>query len=86
MRAVKSRSFLLAAVAVVAGLDEHLALAAAVIGLLLSLIPALLAPKLVPVENYEHGHHAGTHYHLVHPGQPVVPKNPTPEDPFRSNR
>lgn len=85
MRAVRSRSFILAAVAVVAGLDEHLAFWAAVIGLLLSLVPMFTAPKLVPARNHEHGPHAGTLYQLTGPGQPRVPKNPTPDDPFWHN-
>lgn len=76
MRAVKSSSFLLAAVAVVAGLDEHLAFPAAIIGLVLSIVPMLFAPKIVPVHGGEHGHHAGTRYKLLHPGQPEVPEMP----------
>jgi hypothetical protein len=81
MRAVKSSSFLLAGVAVAAGLNEAWALPAAIVGLLLSLVPMFTAPKLVPVREHENGTHAGTHYRLHGPFQPQHPKNPTPEDP-----
>jgi hypothetical protein len=81
MRAVKPGSFILAAVAVAAGLNEAWALPAAVVGFLLSLVPMLTAPKLVPVKDHEHGIHAGTSYLLHSPLTPQHPKNPTPADP-----
>lgn len=80
MRAVKTNAFIWAAVVVVIGLNEHLALPAAIIGFLLAIVPALFAPKVVPVQNHEHGHHAGTLYKLAHPGQPTMPRNPLPGD------
>jgi hypothetical protein len=78
MRAVKSRSFLLAAVAVVAGLNEAWALWAAIAGFLLSLVPLITAPRVVPVEDHQHGIHSGTKYRLHSPLAPQPPVNPTP--------
>jgi len=81
MRAVKSRSFLLAAVAVAAGLNESWALPAAIVGFLLSLIPMITAPRLVPDHDGEV--HAGTRYKLHSPLAPQPPKNPAPEVSYR---
>lgn len=78
MRAVKTNAFIWAAFVVIVGLDERLALPAAIAGLVLALVPMLFAPKLVPAQNHEHGHHAGTLYRLAHPGQPVPPPMPQP--------
>jgi len=79
MRAVKTNAFLWAAVVVVIGLNEHLALWAAIAGFLLAVVPALFAPKIVPEKNHEHGHHAGTLYRLEQLGQPKVPEAPKPD-------
>ena len=80
MRAVKTNAFIWAAVIVVIGLNEHLALPAAVVGFLLAIVPALTAPKVVPHSDHENGHHAGTLYRLEHPGQHPMPRNPVPGD------
>jgi hypothetical protein len=77
VRAVKTNAFVWAAVVVIAGLHEAWALYAAIVGLLLAVVPMLFAPKLVPVQN-EHGHHDGTLYRAQHPGQGAVPINPRP--------
>lgn len=77
MRAVKTNAFLWAALVVVVGFNEHLALWAGVIGLLLAIVPALTAPRLEPVANHENGAHAGTLYRLNHPANPNPPQNPT---------
>jgi hypothetical protein len=79
MRAVKTNAFLWAAMVVIIGLDERLAFPAAIVGLLLAVVPMIFAPKLVPTQNHEQGHHAGTLYRLAHPGQPVAPAMPQPE-------
>ena len=81
MRAVKPGSFLLAAVAVAAGLHESWALPAAIVGFLLSLVPLFTAPKLVPEHDGEV--HAGTRYKLHSPLAPQLPKNPAPEVSYR---
>lgn len=80
MRAVRTNAFIWAAVVVVIGLNEHLAIYAAIVGFLLAVVPILFAPKLVPAQNHENGHHAGTLYKLEHSGQPRVPENPRPGD------
>lgn len=76
---VKTNAFLWAAVVVIIGLDDHLALPAAIVGLVLALAPALFAPRAVPVRD-EHGHHDGRTYKLLHPGQTPFPVNPKPGD------
>ena len=80
MRAVKTNAFIWAVVVIIIGLDQRLALPAAVIGLVLALFPMLFAPKLVPTANHEQGHHAGTLYRLAHPGQVAPPPMPQPGD------
>lgn len=80
MRAVKTNAFIWAALVVIIGLDERLALWAAIIGFLLAVVPLFLAPKLVPARNHENGHHADTLYRLSHPGQAPMPTNPLPGD------
>lgn len=82
MRAVKPGSFILAAVAVAAGLNEEWALPAAIVGFLLSLVPLITAPTLVPVKDHENGIHSGTSYRLHSRLTPKHPVNPTPGDPF----
>ena len=79
MRAVKTNAFLWAALVVVIGFHEEWALWAGITGLLLAVFPMIFAPRLVPEKN-EHGHHDGTLYRAVHPGQPSVPVNPRPND------
>lgn len=79
MRAVKTNAFLWAAVVVIIGLDEKLALPAAIIGLLLAVVPAVFAPRVVPSRD-ENGHHDGRTYKLLHPGQAPFPSNPKPGD------
>ena len=83
MRAVKSSSFLLAAVAVAAGLNETWALPAAVVGFLLSLVPMFTAPRLVPENDGTPGTHAGTRYKLHGPLTPQPPSNPAPAPAYR---
>ncbi len=81
MRAVKTNSFIWAAVIIVIGFDPRVAIYAAILGLLFSVaIPIVFSPKVVPARNHEQGHHAGTLYKLEHRMQPRVPVNQQPGD------
>jgi len=79
MRAVKTNAFVWAILVIVIGLDEKLALPAAIIGLALAVVPLLFAPRVVPARD-ENGHHDGRTYRLLHPGQAPFPSNPKPGD------
>jgi len=81
MRAVKTNAFVWTMLVIVIGFEPHLALAAAITGFALAVLPLAFAPKLAPVSNHEHGHHDGTTYKLVRPGQVPFPVNPLPGDP-----
>ena len=83
MRAVKTNALLWAAVIVVIGLNEHMAIYAAVIGFLLAVIPALFAPRLVPVppspDQHQPEHRPHEVLYRMHRGSsPAPPVNPRP--------
>jgi len=82
VRAVKTNAFVWAILVIVIGLDEKLALPAAIIGLVLALMPLLFAPRLHPVHD-QHGNHDGVTYRTAvrskrHPIRAPFPSNPTP--------